>query len=230
MIYLAGIGPGSPDLLTLRAAELLRRADVVYVPQSRDAGSSVAELIVAPHTDREKLRFVHTPMRQDRTQVLENYRRLAAELAAAPADRIQVFVTLGDATCYSTAQHLADELDALGVAYEYVPGISAFSAAASHTRTPLAVGTASLAVHVMPDSLEKLEELAAHTATLVLMKIDKKVPLLLEFVAKQGFERAVMVYRLGLPGERIFNLTEGSEVPEGVGYLSTAVLKRAGNA
>lgn len=229
MIYLVGIGPGSPELLTLKAADLLQRADTVYVPQSRDAGSSVAELIIAPHTNQEKLRFVHTPMKRDRTEVLESYRELAADLAQAPKDSIHVFVTLGDVTCYSTAQHLAEELDALGVAYTYVPGISAFSATASHIRIPLAVGKSSFAVHVMPDSLEKLEELTAHTTTLVLMKVDKKVPLLLELVAKQSFEQAVMVYRLGLPGEKIFNLLEKTELPKNVGYLSTAILKRADN-
>ncbi len=231
MIYLVGIGPGDPELLTLKAARVLREADVVYVPQSRDAGSSVAEMIISPHVDREKVCFVHTPMRQDRKEVLENYRRLAGELAESGAQRTLVFVTLGDATCFSTAQYVADELEALAVPYEYVPGISSFSAAASYTRTPLIIGRESMAVHVMPDSPAQLDELTSRTSTLILMKIDKKVPLLLDFMKRHTFEKAILVYKLGLPGEKVFDLTKPDEIPEGIGYLSTAILKRSnGNA
>lgn len=231
MIYLVGIGPGDPELLSIKAARLLREADAVYVPQSRDEGSSVAEIIIAPHTERDKLRFVQVPMRQDRTEVLANYRRLAGELAQGSAEGLTlVFVTLGDATCYSTAQHLADELAALNEPYEYVPGISAFSAAASRTRVPLAAGRESMTVTVMPGSLEELEELAARHSSLVLMKINKRMPQLLEYVKKHAPERAVLVYRLGLPGEAVFDLAGPGEMPEGVGYLSTAILKRGGNA
>lgn len=231
MIYLIGIGPGDPELLTVKAVRLIGQAHVVYVPQSREDGRSVAIKIIAPYADTAKIHMVHVPMRSDRSDVLGKYRALAATMAErAQEGQSQVFVTLGDPMLYSTAQYLAQELENLGLPYEYVPGIPSFVAAASHTRMPLAAQRESCAVITMPEEVDQLAQWAAQHDVLVIMKINKKMPVLLEYVKKYAPQTALLAHRLGMgDGEEVFELTKETGMPEGVGYLSTAIVRQKKN-
>ena len=62
-VCLLGIGPGDPELITVKAARIMAEADLVYVPQSNDQGRSVAETIIAPYAHTAKLRFAFVPPR-----------------------------------------------------------------------------------------------------------------------------------------------------------------------
>jgi len=224
MIYLMGTGPGDPELLTLKAARLLRFADEIYLPQSQGTDNELSERVIKPHVvDWSRVHLVPVSMRADR---IETYRQLAAEMASRSEGRNLVYVSQGDSTLFSTCQYLTEELDARGAAYEYVPGISAISAAAARTKTPLAVGDDALAIHIMPNRLDQLESLSPQASTLALMRIDKKVRVLTDYVAKHAPERAMLAYRLGLRTEQIYNLTDGSERPDDFTYLSTAIIRR----
>lgn len=235
MIHLIGIGPGDPELLTIKAARLLGEADVIYVPQSNGDGRSVAEVIIAPHADPAKIRYAAISMRFAERGVDPAYARLAGEIADQAAKGLRVvYVSLGDTLLYSTAQYLARELEKLGACYGYVPGIPAFVAAASHSGAHLASGREGLAVHVMPDSVEELEELAAGCTTVVLMKVNKRVPVLMEYVQLFQPERAVLLHRIGLEGEAAYELAGNSAmsamsaIPGDIGYLSIAIIRRKG--
>ena len=227
MIHLIGIGPGDPELLTIKAARLLSEADIIYVPQSNDAGRSVADVIIAPHAAAGKIRHAAISMRSPERGTDPAYAKLAAEMAAQAAGGLKLaYVSLGDTLLYSTAQYLGRELEALGAPHAYVPGIPSFTAAASFCGIPLASGREGLMVHVMPDSVEKLAELAACCETLALLKVNKRLPLLLEYIRRHNPSRAALLHRIGLDGETAFELTASSKLPENIGYLSIAIIKR----
>lgn len=232
MVYLMGIGPGDPELITVKAARLLKKADIVYVPQSSGAGRnarSVADGIVLPYAVQHKIRYVEVNMRHgSKAGTLEIYSRLAEEIALlVKAGKEVVFVSIGDSLLYSTAQYLGRELMARQVPHEYVPGIPAFIAAASHSGVPLAGGRDGLLVTVMPESIAELDELLARSDSLILMKINKRLPLLLDYVRQRKPGTARLLYRIGLDDEAAYDLTEPGEMPEAVGYLSIAILKGA---
>ena len=227
MIYLLGIGPGDPELLTIKAARLLGEVDIVYVPQSNYEGRSVADSIIAPHVDPAKTRYVAISMRSSERGMDPVYSRLAGEMANLAEKGLNVaYVSIGDTLLYSTGQYLGRELCALGAEYEYVPGIPSFSAAASHRGIHLASGHEGLLVHVMPDTIEKLVELASCCETMALMKVNKRIPVLLEYVRRYCPGRAVLLHRIGLDGEAAYELTESSEIPDDIGYLSIAIIKK----
>lgn len=229
MIHLIGIGPGDPELLTIKAARLLGEADIVYVPQSNAEGRSVAEGIIAPHANPETIRYAAISMRSAKRGTDPAYSRLAGEIADHAAQGLKVvYVSLGDTLLYSTAQYLGRELDALGARYAYVPGIPAFTAAASHSGIHLASGREGLMVHVMPETVEKLAELAATCTTMALMKVNKRVPVLMEYIKRHTPDRAVLLHRIGLEGEAAYELKPSSEMPEDIGYLSIAIIRQKG--
>lgn len=227
MIHLIGIGPGDPELLTLKAARLLGEADVIYVPQSNYEGRSVADVIIAPHADPEKIQYVAISMRSPERGSDPAYARLAGQIAAHnAAGRRVVYVSLGDTLLYSTAQYLGRELDALGAGHEYVPGIPSFVAGASRMGIPLASGREGMLMHVMPDSAARLDELAACGETVVLLKVNKRMPVLMEYVRTRKPVTAALLHRIGLDGESAHDLTASTEMPEDIGYLSVAIIKR----
>ena len=227
MIHLIGIGPGDPDLLSLKAARLLREADLIYAPQSNDEGRSVADGIIAPHAGPDKIRYVTITMRSPERGTDPAYKDLAREMAAEARKGTRLaYVSIGDTLLYSTGQYLGRELSRLGAPHEYVPGIPSFIAAASMAGIPLASGREGLLVQAMPDSLEALDELAASAETLALLKVNKRLPVLLEFVRTREPARATLLHRISLEGEQAFDLTSGCGLPENVGYLSIAIIRR----
>ncbi|MBF0539542.1 MAG: precorrin-2 C(20)-methyltransferase, partial [Nitrospirae bacterium] len=79
-IYSIGIGPGDPELITVKAQNILTRSDVVFVPQSDALGRSIARDIVLNYVASEKIRTYYFPMNNQRQELLKRYRALAQTL------------------------------------------------------------------------------------------------------------------------------------------------------
>lgn len=228
MIHIIGIGPGDPDLLTLKAARLLREADSIYVPRSNDSGRSVADAIIAPHAGSGTIRHVTVSMRSDKRGADPAYATLAGEMAREAQRGLRVvYANIGDTLLYSTGQYLGRELSSLGAPYEYVPGIPSFTAAASLAGIPLASDKEGLFITAMPDTTEALAGLTAIAETVVLLKVYTRLPVLADYVRVHKPVTAVLLSRIGLEDERCFDLTAASDTPEGIGYLSIAILRQA---
>jgi precorrin-2/cobalt-factor-2 C20-methyltransferase len=173
-LYGIGVGPGDPDLMTLKACKILTRVDVVFAAASTRNHHSLALDIARPHipaaTPVEMLPF---PMTRDRRETVRaweaNARRIADELAAG---RSVAFLTLGDSLTYSTFGYLMDTVRRLApaVAIETVPGITSYQAAASRLNTPLVEGEGALMVLSGAMGGERLRSLAETPETVVFLK------------------------------------------------------------
>jgi precorrin-2/cobalt-factor-2 C20-methyltransferase len=141
--YIVGVGPGAPDLLTLRAAEVLRSVEVVMAPRSDRGDHGLALDVVRPllSAGQEVIERIY-PMRRDPDATRAAWAESAAVFAARiAAGRSVAFITLGDPLLYSTAAYLIEALTALVPPdrLHVVPGISAFQAAAARFGEPLTV-------------------------------------------------------------------------------------------
>lgn len=226
MIYFLGIGPGDPELITVKACRLLKEADVIYVPQSNEAGRSVAEKIIAPHADTRKIQMAYTPMSKDQKVLSANYTALARTMSDdAAKGRMVVYVTLGDNMIYSTSRYIGQRLSRMDVAHEFVPGVPSYVAAANHTEISLADHGENLLVVPMPTTSKAVAELVHTHHTVFFMKVSMRTPALVEYVKTYKPEVAVLIHRLQLDGEEIIDLTRIDEAPENIGYLSMAIVK-----
>lgn len=207
-LYGIGIGPGDPDLITVKGANLLRRCRHVFVPKARIAAGSLALSIAGPHVPPEAtLHELVFPMTTDGAELGARWRESAKQVAAVlRAGDDACFITLGDPFLYSTyiylLRALRQELPAARVVT--VPGVAAFSAAAALAGFP--VGEAKKPVTIVPtsDDLEQVRRALGGGGTVVLMKIGKRLREILKLLQDSGLlERSVLVSRVGLPEERL---------------------------
>jgi precorrin-2/cobalt-factor-2 C20-methyltransferase len=228
-VHLIGIGPGDPELVTIKAARIMREADILYVPQSNEQGRSVAQGIIEPYADREKICFSFIPMVRDKARLDLIYERTAQRIAleAGQGKRI-AYATLGDPMLYSTARHLGWRFERLGVPYEYVPGIPSYVAGANRTGLSLADRSETFMVASMPEHVDDVARLVAGATTVVFMKVSGRIHTLYEYVRAYAPHTATVAHRLGLDGEAIIDLVAAARtgtLPE-AGYLSVAIVRR----
>lgn len=199
-----GVGPGDPDLLTLKAVNCLRRADVVLAAASPRNDHSVALSIARPHMrpDVSVLRL-DFPMTRDKAVLQAAWDKNAAITAEQlRLGHYAVFLTLGDPLIYSTFGYLMRNVLALlpDANIEVVPGITSFQAAAARTKTILCESHETL--RILPGILDNdaLRPQLAHNDSAVILKAYRRFDGIRECLNDR---EAIFVSRLGLDGEAI---------------------------
>jgi precorrin-2/cobalt-factor-2 C20-methyltransferase len=233
-LYGIGIGPGDPELITLKGARLISACRHLFVPKARTAADSVALAIarplIGPETRVEALVF---PMTADREALADKWDEAAGRVAAVlTAGEDACFLTLGDPLLYSTYIYLIRALrrrlpDVKAVT---VPGIMAFSAVAALAEFPVGEGRKSVTIVPAADDLADLRRALAQGGTVVLMKIGRRLPEVLELLGNEGLlEHSVFVSHAGMENQRIETDLRRlrTEAPE-AGYLSIILIHAGG--
>jgi len=230
-LYGVGLGPGDPSLVTVRAAELIGKADVVAYHSARHGRSiarSIAERYLTGGQIEEKLVYPITVETTDhpggyRGALDEFYEEAAARLAAhLDAGRDVVVLAEGDPLFYGSYQHMHKRL-AHRYPTEVVPGVTSVSAAAARLGAPLV--EAEEVLTIIPGTLpeEELTARLAATDSAVIMKLGRTFPTVRRALERAGrLEDAQYVERATMAGERTAPLAEVD--PESVPYFSVAVL------
>ena len=224
-----GVGPGDPDLVTVKGVRVLTEADLVVVPVMRLEEEGRAERTVRAHVTHDRVRRLVFAL-DDRGGATEQRRAAWDAAADAVAEALRAgaatvaFATLGDPNVYSTFTYLADAVRERvpGVAVETVPGITAMQDLAARSGTVLCEGTESLALLPLTAGVPAFEEALRHFDTVVAYKGGRHMPAVREVLARAGrLEGAVLGEALGLPTERIG--PAGAD-PGEAAYLSTVLV------
>ncbi len=224
-IYSIGLGPGDPELITVKAQNILMRSDVVFVPQSDELGRSIARDIVLNYVAAEKIRTYYFPMNNQRQELLQRYKALAQTLLEVlQTDATVTYVTMGDPTIFSTSIYITRELQLLGVEVKHVPGISSINAATALTGIPLCQKGEDFGVYELPKTVDEVTALIHRHHSTVFMKVGKRLNILVEAVRGVTPQSAILVQRIGLADETIYDLTSVTP-PAEAGYLSIAIIK-----
>lgn len=228
-----GVGPGDPELITVRAVRILREADVVFVPVlDRPEGARAAgraETTIAPYVPPERLRRLPFALDDQGgvTERRESAWNAAAQAVATAVDdgaRTLAFATIGDPNVYSTFGYLAQSLRALrpAVAVHTVPGITAMQELAARSGVPLCEGREPLTLLPATAGLALFADAVAGPGTVVAYKGWRRHAELLAELRRQGrLSDAVLGSGLGLTGDRVGPAAEAGDDPP---YLSTLLV------
>lgn len=226
MLYGVSVGPGDPELITLKAARVLKSCTVLAVPRSGTDKTPVAlEIARKGIPEIAGKRVVELPLPMTRNEAdLERARDAAAStlIFLLKAGEEVAFLTLGDASVYSTYMYLHDRVRAAGCEAQIIPGVPSFCAAAALRGKRLTEPGKPL--HIVPGSYDGVEASLNWPGTKILMKSGKalgKVKALLE--ARGLLERATLVQECGMEGERVRPFSEVGEA----GYFSIVFVEEA---
>ena len=218
-LYGVGVGPGDPELLTLKAARLLKECGIIAIPQKKERVFALRIALEAiPELAGKPLLEVVMPMTRDK-DARERAHQKGADALAEQLDKglDVVYITLGDPTVYSTYGYLQKRVQDMGYETETVPGVPSFCAAAAALDIPLCEDRDEL--HLLPGGINA-EKALEYPGTKVFMK--GEIPELLE-AAKTAGQTLVGVQDCGTEKEQIYHSLE--EIPADAGYYTLIIAK-----
>jgi precorrin-2/cobalt-factor-2 C20-methyltransferase len=228
-----GVGPGPRGLMPVAAVEVLAEAAIIYLPRARSAELSIArQCLDGLLIPESRLREVEFTMDPDRNVLREHYSALAAQIAAElEVGKNVAYLTLGDPMTYSTYGYtlaaLQDRLPSLAV--KTFPGVTSFAAAAAAMSWPLGEGKERVLILPCPDEARSLQQDIESHDVVVLMKIGKRLPMVLQLLRDMGIsQHCALASRIGLPGETLCGDVGALSGDTALGYLSTLLIRRTG--
>jgi precorrin-2/cobalt-factor-2 C20-methyltransferase len=221
--YGVSVGPGDPQLLTLKAAERIRSSGVLAVPRTAD-GRSLALRIASEAVDvtGKTIEYLDFLMTRDRAALGSRHDAMADRMAAhLDAGRDVAMLSLGDASLYSSYSYLRDLLAGRGYGTETIPGVTSFCACAAILNRSLTDMDAPL--HILPAGENGLEGALGQPGGYVLMKSGGALEDVKKTLRDRGLRaKSAMVVDCGLPTQRIFE--DIDEAPDECSYFTTILI------
>ncbi len=221
-LYGVGVGPGDPELMTIKALKRIESSPVIAVPakeKEKSAAYKIAVKAVANLQDKEIL-CIEMPMTRDKEKLMTAHYAGAEELTRVLRQGKDIaFLTLGDPAVYSTYLYLDRLIRGAGFRTEMVSGVPSFCAAAALLGTGLAENAEQL--HLVP-SAYGAEDVLKLSGTKVLMKAGKKIPEIKKLLAGADVD-VYMAENCGMEGERVYHGID--EIPDDAGYYSLFLVK-----
>lgn len=221
--YCIGVGPGDPELMTLKAVRLIKESDIIAVPGRRPEDSVAYRIALkaVPELKDKKVIALPSPMKMDMGAVREAHRQSADTIKKHLDKGLDVvFMTIGDPTVYSTFMYIKDYLEADGYETIMINGVTSFCAAAARFNIPLARWDE--AVHILP-AVHGIDDISDLDGNLILMKSASRFAEIRDSLKEKGFE-AVMIENCGMDNEKVFDGLD--DMPDETGYFSIIFAKK----
>ncbi len=220
MIYFVGAGSGAPDLITVRGANLIKKADVIVY-----AGSLVNPEVL---NDRKETCKIYNSAKMTLEEVMQ------VMIEAERQGKFVVRLHTGDPCVYGAHREQMDWLDKEGISYEICPGVSSFCGAAAALKAEYTLPDVSQTVILtrmegrtpVPPK-EKIELLAAHNATMVIFLSAGRLKELSKRLIEGGYSKdtpAAIVYKATWSDEKVIYTTVSRLYEDGKDITKTALI------
>jgi precorrin-2/cobalt-factor-2 C20-methyltransferase len=230
--YGVGIGPGDPELLTLKAARVLGKVPVIFVPKAKITDEGMAlQILLNSVVSKQKaeLRELIFPMSKDPAVLKPAWKTAREEvLKALRSGQDCAFITLGDTAIYSTYMNLLAELRRAepGIVIETVAGIASYSQGAAMLNLSLCEKAERLAILPCLSEVEGMRAELERFDTVVLMKVGRRFADLRELLRAMGLlSCAHLLLKIGTPEELVSSDLDSVD-PEKVSYMSLVIVRK----
>lgn len=223
ILYGVSVGPGDPELLTLKALRIIRQCPVIAVPRTKGSNTLALDIAAQAVDLKDKqLLYLDQLMSTDREAMqlryAENAGLVLAELACG---RDVALLNLGDVSIYSTCSYIAELVRQAGYRCEMIAGVTSYSACAARLGQSLADWDQPLCIY--PGSFRQIDAALDAPGGKVLMKPAHALPALREKILARGLQdRTRVVSDCGLPTEEIHAIED-----ETIRSYFTTILIRA---
>ncbi len=229
-LYGIGVGPGDPELLTVKAFRRLKEAHVIAYPKKTNGSKSYAQQIVDAYfssVEKEMLGLVF-PMTKDENVLREKWNETVETVWTYLREGKHVaFVTEGDPLLYSTFIHFMRTMQIKypDVSIEIVPGISSINGAAARLQLPLADGDETIAIVPARDDYNAMKRAIQEHECVVFLKVAKVMPLLLSLLKEMNLvKQAAVVTKVTSHEEVIWDIEQLERVS--LPYLTLMVVRK----
>jgi len=196
-LYCVGCGPGDPELLTIKAVNLIKNAEVIFAPTAREGKPSIALSVVEQYVDKStKTASLVFPMVKDKESLKDYWVRNAGEIASAVrSGKKVVYLTVGDPALYSTWIYIHRELRKShpDVEVEIVPGVASVFAIANKAKISLAEGEETVAIVPACYDMDRVKRTAAACDTVIFLKDGRYFDNVIDTLGQAGFPDHAML-------------------------------------
>ncbi len=232
-----GVGPGDPDLLTVKAVKAIQNADIIMCPASKEDRPSIALSIVDPIIDKNKNQEIVKlifPMTKDKDILEETWKRNAKIMAQTVlSGKNVVYLTVGDPFLYSTWIYMHKDLreNYPEMQIEVIPGIVSMFTFASKVGVSIAEGAEKVAIIPSCYDLSSVKEIAKNSESMIFLKDGRYFDQVIDVLKEAGFpDNSIFAIGqdLGTENEIIRKLTLGEVNDDTLTtkYFSILVVKR----
>jgi len=233
-----GVGPGDPELITVKAAKTLAMVDVVCVPKAHTDTTSTALTMIMPILKERKkppeILDLVFPMTKDEPALKQAWIANAKVVAdRAKKGEMVAFITLGDPMFYSTFIYLCQNIKTMfpEIDLEIIPGVTSLTACAASCLLPLAEQDEAVAIIPYTFDSEQVGEIAKHASNLVFMKGAPELKEMLKALENSGFTEdstVALIQRCTMPKENVIigRLGDVKNWKVNEDYFSMTIIKK----
>ena len=227
-ITFLSLGPGDPELLTLKAVRMLREADIVMLPVTESGDGTVhsrAADIIAEWCSADKMRYYTLPMQQNREAVMHVYEDMCSSAAELYRSGLSVVVAVeGDVSIYASIHYVLERLQKLSIPVEQCPGIPSFIAAAASA--DLSLISQGQRLVVLPGDIEAgaLRQLLTSRHVVVVMKLSRCQQKLKDYLLQYPDTECHYFENVGTPAH-FYSSSHDMILDRKMPYFSLCILK-----
>ncbi len=221
-LYLVGVGPGDPDLLTIKAKNIIENSKTIFYIENKESNLAF-EIIKNFINSSQKLIPLKFSMTANKEIKEKNFEVIKETIKQTLTESDCTFITLGDPAIYSTVYYLIDNFKDQ---VEVIPGISSFSVLSANLKIPLVIGKQNLAIINLNSSKENIiSDLDNNESIIILRIIKKRIKFLKELLLKLKLEKKLIIYsNIGFENEMIS--TNIDDLNESLSYMTTILIKK----
>lgn len=230
IISFVSLGPGDPELITIKGLKILQDADVILTPSTNRNGKEIVsrskDILTALKIEEEKIKLFHIPMSKERLETLKNYEATAKLVEEYYSKDLKIaIVAEGDSGFYSSSQYINEELMKIDIPTQRVGGVPAFIACAALANIHIAKQEEQLVVIPGKTDSNELISYLNSNKSVIIMKPSMSEDIIKEFIHSENKMQFHYFENAGIAGKELYVSTRDEILNRKFPYFSLLIIQ-----